>query len=366
MPDVLRVDVQPATIELKPGGDPAQLEVRIFNGTAIIDEFSVAAAGTEPWLQSEPTAMRLFPDKEGTVALTLAVAPGALVPAGDRTVTIQVSSTSTPGLSATRQVTVRVATVAGGVALTLQPQVVRGGSSGDLTATLSNGGNAPLSLGMGGSDTEGAVSFSFSPQQVTVPVGGSATVGVRVTAPRAFFGTERQRSITVRADGAPAPLTAGATFVQAPRFTPGTLRALRTVLTLLAAAALIGGAFGTWVTGIGTLTGVELGYEEYAAIAFSTDAPDHGTNLSDEVVTFFTSAGFVSIFFGVLVLLGAPTRSGKLTRVAGMLALVIVLAVFAVIFVSPEAIDPPPGIGIGAIAAAAGAVVAIVGGSVGT
>lgn len=365
MPNVLRVDVQPATVELKPGGDPAQLQVRIFNGTAIIDEFSVAAVGTEPWLQSEPTALRLFPDKEGTIALTLAVAPGALVPAGDRTVAVQVASTSTPSLSATSQVTVRVATVAGGVALTLQPQVVRGGRSGDLTAMLSNGGNAPLNLGMGGSDTEGAVSFSFSPQQVTVPMGGSATVGVRVTAPRAFFGTERQRTITIRADGAPAPLTASATFVQAPRFTPGTLRTLRTVLTLLAAAALIGGAFATWVTGIGTFTGVELGYKEYAAIAFSTDAPDSGTRLSEDVVRFFTSAGFVSIFFGTLVLLGAPTRTGKLTRVAGMLALVVVLAVFAVLFVSQDAIGTP-GIGIGAIAAAAGAVVAIVGGSVGT
>jgi hypothetical protein len=365
MPDVLRVDVQPATVELKPGGDPAQLEVRIFNGTAIIDEFSVAAIGTEQWLQSEPAAVRLFPDKEGTVALMLEIAPGAMVPAGDRSVTVQVSSTSTPGLSTTKQVTVRVATVAGGVALTLQPQVVRGGSSGNLTATLSNGGNAPLQLSMAGSDAEGAASFSFSPQQVTVPVGGSAAVGVRVAAPREFFGTERQRSITVRAEGAPTPLTASATFVQAPRFTPGTLRALRTLLTLLAAAALIGGAFATWVTDIGTFTGVELGYKEYAAIAFSTEAPDSGTRLSEDVVRFFTSAGFVSIFFGALVLLGAPTRTGKLTRVAGMLALVVVLAVFAVLFVSPDAIGTP-GIGIGAIAAAAGAVVAIVGGSVGT
>ena len=366
MPDVLRVDVQPATVELKPGGDPAQLEVRIFNGTAIIDEFSVAALGTEPWLVSEPAALRLFPDKDGTATLTLGIAPGAMVPAGDRPVTVQVSSTSTPGLSTTKQVTVRVATVAGGgVALTLQPQVVRGGSSGDLTATLSNGGNAPLSLSMAGSDAEGAATFSFSPQQVTVPAGGSAAVGVRVAAPREFFGTERQRIITVRADGAATPLTASATFVQAPRFTPGTLRALRTFLTLLAAAALIGGAFATWVTKIDTLSGVELGYEKYAEIAFSADAPDHGTNLSDELVTFFTSAGFISIFFGALVLLGAPTRTGKLTRVAGMLALVVVLAVFAVLFVSPDAAGTP-GIGIGAIAAAAGAVVAIVGGSVGT
>lgn len=367
MPDVLRVDVQPSTIELKPGGEPARLEVRIFNGTAIIDEFAVAVAGGGEWLDAAPASLRLFPDKDGTVTLDLSVPPGRLVPAGDRMVVVQVTSTSTPSLASSAQVTVRVAALAGTLTMTLQPQVVRGGSSADLTATLSNGGNAPVQLALRGTDPEGAVGFRFTPEQVAVPMGGSATAGVRVTAPRAFFGTERQRNLTVQADGTTTPLTASATFVQAPRFTTGSLRALRTVLTLLAAAALIGGAFATWVTvtGADPFTGVELGYEEYAAIAFATDAPDARTKLSEDVVRFFTSAGFVAIFFGVLVLLGALTRSGKLTRVAGMLALVVILAVFAVLFVSPDAIDTP-GIGTGAIAAAAGALLAIVGGSVGT
>lgn len=364
MPDVLRVGVEPSRVELTPGGEPAVVEVRIFNGTEIIDEFTVEAIGTGEWLDVAPASVRLFPDKEGVAGLTLAIPPGKLVPAGERTVGIQVTSTSTPSLSSVDKVVVGVTAIAAEVAMTLQPQVVRGGTTGDLTVTLSNGGNAPLHLTMSGSEPEGATRFGFTPQQVEVPMGGTTTVGLRVRAPRAFFGTERQRSLTVRAEGTQPPLTASATFVQAPRFTEASLRILRIVLTLLAAAALIMGAFGTWLTANGTYTGVELDYEVYAKSAFDVDLRGPEEVLSEDVV-FLASAGFVAIFFGVLVALGALTRTGKLTRVAGLLILIVILALFAVLFVAPNAVESIE-VGRGAIAAAAGAVLAIVAGSIGT
>lgn len=362
MPDVLRVDVQPDKVQVTPGGQPVVVQARIFNGSQIIDEFNVTAMGTGQWLEVEAATVRLFPDKEDLAELRFAIPLGQFVPAGPRTVGIQVASASNPELSTIQQITVHVAEVVSGEVMTLEPQICRGDGSAQLTATVSNGGNTPMRLTMSGHDAESVAKFAFSPQVVDVPPGGQATVGVKVSAPRAFFGQERQRQLTINADGGHSPMSASANFIQAPRFTTGSVRWLRVLLTLIAAGLMIFGAFQSWTTGV---RGVELDYQKYGEMAFDATLSGVETNLSSELVSFFTSAGFVTIFFAVLVALGSLTRSGKTTRVAGALALILILALFAVLFVSPKAIDNPT-IDSGGAIAAAGALLAIIAGSVGT
>lgn len=367
MSDVLRIGVEPESVEVTPGGAPVVVKVRVFNGTAIIDEFHVSAIGVGQWLSAAPASVRLFPDKEDSVDLTLAIPPGQFVPAGARTVGIQVTSASNPALVETRQIQVTVGAVAAEVTLTVQPQIVRGGKRAELAATVQNAGNTPLAIALTGQDAEGVVRFDFTPPRLDIPPGGQASARVVARAPRAFFGTETQRQLTIRGEGGATPLVANATFLQAPAFTTGSLRWLRTLVTLLAAALMVAGAFATWVTVqlLGSANGVELDYQGYSFIAFDAVPPLPEDEQLADLASFFGSAGFVTLFFAAFVALGVLTESGKMTRVAGALCLVVILALFAVLFVIPNDV-PPPTIGLGAILAAAGSILAIVGGSIGT
>ena len=363
MPDLLRVEVEPRNIQVTPGGTPVSLKVRVFNGTRVIDEFKIAAIGTGQWLQADSATLRLFPDKEDEAELSLSVTPGQFVPAGPRTIGIRVDSTSNPDLSRTERVDVEVAAVVAEESLFLEPSVVRGGSKAELKATLVNKGNVPLNLTFIGQDAENAARFEFDPQQVQVPPGGQAIARVSATAPRAFFGKETQRQLQVQAQGGHVPLVATATFLQAPRYTQGWLRSLRVFLTLIAAGALIAGAFMLWTSAPERHSGVNLDYRAYGRMAFGADLQTPSTSLSEDVLTFVTSAGFLSIFLGVIALLGALTSSGKATRVAGALALLVLLALFVVLYVAPGS-EGTPSIEVGALVVTAGSILAIVGGSI--
>jgi hypothetical protein len=362
VPDVLRVDVQPRSIQVIPGGAPQTLKLRVFNGTRVIDEFKISAIGTGQWLQAGSATLRLFPDKEDEAEIAVSIPAGQFVPAGPRTIGVRVDSTSNPNLSTTEQVDVDVAAVTAEVTMTVEPQLIRGGKTAEMNATIVNKGNVPFTVTFAGQDAENAARFGFRPQSVEVPAGGQASTRVTASAPRAFFGTETQRQLTISAQGAPVPLIATATFLQAPRYTQGWLRALRTFLSVLAAGVMIVGAFMVWTHAPELRKGVDLDYRAYGRMAFNANLQTPSTSLSDDVLTFVTSAGFVAIFLGVIALLGAMTSTGKLTRVAGAIALFLVLAAFVVLYVSPGS-QGTPSIGPGAIAVVVGAIVAIVGGS---
>jgi hypothetical protein len=136
-----------------------------------------------------------------------------------------------------------------------------------------------------------------------------------------------------------APTTAGTTPVAPVATTAATTTApvgvgpsagglsMRIILTLLGAALMIGGAFLTWFNfgdvPEGALVPGGAGTELNWSILYSTESP-FGT--PDDPQGFFTSIGFVAIILGLLALLGLALSTGWLTRVAGVLGILIVVA----------------------------------------
>lgn len=142
----------------------------------------------------------------------------------------------------------------------------------------------------------------------------------------------------------------------------------RIVLTLLGAAGMILGAFLNWFNfGDAVPPGVDVpgtaGIEWNWSILYSTEDPFDAS--------FFSSIGFVVIVLGLVALLGLALRTGWLTRLAGVLAIVVVVLYAITLYRVPAEEAGPEGlsiaeIGIGAWIVAAGGLVVLIAGFLGS
>jgi len=350
----LRVVVDPSSVEVTPGGPVVTLSVRIYNASAIVDEFVAQAVGTGEWLDAPAHRVRLFPETDQVVQFQLSTPPGRLVPAGPRTIGIKVTSATDPANARVERVQVSVREVIAEESMHVEPQIVRGGDVGDFHATIRNRGNAPLNLTLTGQDAEDLCTVDFNPRTLQLPPGGEAQVWIRVTGKRPSRGADRQRALTFRAEGAHVPLSASATFIQTPRYTRGKMLLARIAFTLAGAAAMVLGSLLDWVRSI---PGLRLGWRAYIDLAFSHPSK-LPVALGSGPASALRSVGLVALVLGVVAGLGLFTRKGRLTRAAGALGL---LGVGAFVVTVLRASGAPP-VGVGAWVALAGAIIALAGG----
>jgi hypothetical protein len=172
-------------------------------------------------------------------------------------------------------------------------------------------------------------------------------------------------------DEAPAPPPAPATTTAAVDVGPtaGGLSA-RIILTLVGAAAMIVGAFLDWfafpenIVPPGADVPGTAGIEWNWSILYSTETDPFDAS-------FFTSVGFIAIVLGLLALLGLALRTGWLTRLAGVLGIVVVILYAITLYRVPEDQSVPGGfsisqIGLGAWIVVAGGLIVLVAGFLGS
>lgn len=150
--------------------------------------------------------------------------------------------------------------------------------------------------------------------------------------------------VTPAARTAPAPVV--------PRAGAGSL-AGRILLTLAGAAGLIVGAFLDYVRVPVSVVGTDLS----AKVLWTTTGRT--------TKSFVLSVGFMMIVLGLLAVIGLAFRSGWLTRLAAVLA-IAGFVLFAIMLQRSPATTLPDSIGIGAWLGLTGAIVALIGGFLGT
>lgn len=220
----------------------------------------------------------------------------------------------------------------------VRPERATGSPSARYSVTLRNSGNAPQTISLTASDPDDLLHFRFSATRLELAADAQRSVDLQVDTQAPAGERERERRFALAATSLQSSAEAAAVFVQPPRGQPRwsdrhfVLR-LRVVLTLLAAALLIGGSFASWIDDRGTaLTGVcangiASGCLDYAdAVAAIT-----GTDLAGSVPAglpgifyFVTSAGFLTIVLGVVALAGL--RRGRSTWLAGVVAALLLVA----------------------------------------
>ncbi|HEX3542818.1 MAG TPA: carboxypeptidase-like regulatory domain-containing protein [Acidimicrobiales bacterium] len=227
----MRIHVFPEQLDLTPG-EPASIQVDIFNDRDVIEGFVVSLVGIAAEILSvQPEELSLFPESGGSV--TIVFSPSLQLAAGKRAAGVRVASTTDAALSEVVEVPITVAQRMA-VALDVQPQTVTGGGRAHFGLVVENQGNAKISVTLAGKDPESALEFRMTPARVDVPPGGRKVCRAVASGKRPFVGTPVARVITFSGQGDGGRQETMATFIQRPFASRGAL----TFLALLAALAV--------------------------------------------------------------------------------------------------------------------------------
>lgn len=255
----LQVHVQPERVELRLG-EPVAIEVQIFNGSPIVDEFAVELLGPtydplQPdWIAAAPVALPLFPDATGSIAITLLAPAGSLFAAGAHRLGVRVYSTTERQQAVIGEITIAVASQPS-MYMHLEPETLNGGRTAELEVQVRNTGNSPLHLVLGADDPANALTFKFGQREVDLPLDTEQFIRLEVAGRRPLIGRTAQRAFSVAAtltdraaelDVEPVPFgepaRANGIFNQRPWISSGILMVfavLLPVLAILAAAFII-------------------------------------------------------------------------------------------------------------------------------
>ncbi len=184
------VALDPETLTVE-AGQRGVARLRILNQGSQVDHFSVRVDGIPPsWITLPREPLRLTPNEEGTVTLTFNPPRDPRSTAGAHPLTIYATSQADPARHAETGGTLHVPPFHA-FAAELRPQQI---STGNARLLLSNGGNAPASLAVSGTDPAEALFIQAQPPQVTLQPGQQQTVALetRTRARRPLFGTSQR------------------------------------------------------------------------------------------------------------------------------------------------------------------------------
>ena len=252
----------------------------------------------------------------------------------------------------------------------LEPSVVRvrnSGSGSTVVQVDNRGGSRPRRIQFGGHDPERVVRFTFDPPVLDLAPGQVGGARVNISAPRPDGGEQSNRPFTVVASDGSRETESTGSFVQE----SSDWRPLwRILLTVVGALLMVGGCFLVWNTNAGLQIPEEFGDQvapnitglewSLPAIDVASESVAPGVQFTDlpNNLDPLVSAGAVIILLAALVLFGLTGSSGRLTRLAALVAAVGLAA-----FVVAVQLQPDTGnIGAGVFVIFAGCAIAFVGG----
>ncbi|MGB3858960.1 MAG: hypothetical protein WA912_06850 [Ornithinimicrobium sp.] len=211
------VGVDPGEWVVTPGGVPITVPVRVANQSTIVDAYRVVVQDQPDWLQAEAPELRLLPGTDESVTLALSVVPGVMVDAQQLELILRVESIASATLYADVGLYLYVGVVKGEMGLTLEPTTVRmkDETSAHFRIVVDNKhSNESLWASLKGSDSESAVTFTFSPAHLDVPAGRSLAAKLDVEAPLPEPGREVSRSLRITVAEGRRKVETTATLIQ--------------------------------------------------------------------------------------------------------------------------------------------------------
>lgn len=195
----LRVVLESDTLTLTPG-QPAVVRLTLGNLGSTVDHLRLTVEGVPAsWVRVPPQEVQLNPGTQAPVALNVIVPRVVESYAGEYPVTVRARSRENPGESGTAQALWSVLPFASDT-LALAPSRAGGRTEAAYTATMQNEGNGGTRYTLRGQDKEGKLNYRFAQPVVELDPGGSADVGLTVSAPRRWIGMSTVRPFAVYAD----------------------------------------------------------------------------------------------------------------------------------------------------------------------
>jgi hypothetical protein len=236
----MRVEVNPRSAVAAPG-KPAVFTIQVFNTEPLISGHRIRVLGADSeWTSLDKEQISLFPDTTGVAVLAVTFPMGS--PAGARRVSVEVSEITEPYAVEVVDLDLEIPS-APALAIKLDPVSISAGRHGALTAIVSNTGNITQEVKLEGEDDERQVTFSFSPEEMSLVPAESRAVNVGVAARRPLTGSPKVRPFKVTLSGdAPTenqPPQGLATFVQKAWLTRGHLALIGLLLAATVFAAVL-------------------------------------------------------------------------------------------------------------------------------
>jgi len=333
-------------------GQSVVAEVVVKNTGNVVDQYTLQVFGeATAWTTVDPPSINLVPDAEGPVTVTFHPPRRADVLAGMKP--FRILATSRKDFRVTTFVDGTI-TVGAFEEVTSHLRSQYGeGPNAVYEVLVENRGNTRTVVHLAAVDERQALALAVSHPALSVPPGGWASAEVRVdprTPPVVGEVVMHAFRVLVRA-GSDEPSSLDAQFAQAPARPSVEVNwwpVVRVVLTLLGALLMLMGAAAEWEQGIG---GLDLSYATYVNQVF-----DGNVSEPSGISTTFVSLGLPVVVLAAIAGIGVFTERGGLTRLAGMLAALLMLAFMFT--VADADIDG----GSGPLIVLLGAIVAVVGG----
>ena len=242
-------------LQVEPGGQ-AQLSVTVRNPGHLVESFRLDVVGLDStWWQVHPPELPVYPGQEESALVVLnppdrAQAPDGALPFGVRAV-----STLDPGRSVVEEADLEVGRILD-LQATIRPVTSRGRWLGRHQVTYTNWGNSPVYLRLSANDKDDQLGFRITPEQVSVPIGGSARARIWVRPVKPFLrGTPVNRPFQVVGEsgtgtpiGTPRSVAARAGVPEPGR--PVLDAALHQIPILSRSVLMAGGLLGLGVAGV--------------------------------------------------------------------------------------------------------------------
>lgn len=202
------VSLQQTTFSVDPGSS-VSTEMRIRNNGSVVDQFSFQPLGdAAPWITVTPPMVRLFPDTDAVVTITIAPPRNSSSRAGIATWAVKAVPQEDPAGATVTEGTVDVGAFVE-IGAELQPVTGRGRLTGRFDLAIDNRGNVMVPVHVNGTDSEQALGFEISHRRSTpnpVPLTSPSCGSSRPRrSGRASRRTTRSRSWSSRRHGSIAP-----------------------------------------------------------------------------------------------------------------------------------------------------------------
>jgi eukaryotic-like serine/threonine-protein kinase len=265
------VAIDPARVRAAPGTRTA-LNVELFNEGMTVDHFRVSVEGLPAtWYSIPQETVQLLPGASGRLAVALHPPRASSATAGAHPFDVVVQGMAAPRERAAVRSQLELEPYQE-FGLDLQPSHLQDGAT--VRLLLTNSGNGPLAVTLGGRDPADAIIFSSPQREAELGPGQQVEIPFRVSARRRpFFGTRQQLPFTVQAAATSGEVRAAqGQLAVAPRLPMWLLPILGTLLLLLCIGGVAGGR--AILGGRATATADQIAALTATALAFDESDPD--------------------------------------------------------------------------------------------
>jgi len=223
-----------SSLSVEPGGQ-AEVRLRVRNTGAVVDSFTFEPVGVPAgWVTITPAEVRLFPETEEYVTVTVTPPRSSETPLGELTFALRVISAEDADGSVAEELRLMIAEF-GQQGGELHPKTSTGRTKGDHELAVDNHGNTKISPEFAGIDVDNLLTFEIKPPTVTVEP-GTAAIAVVTVKPRKRFWRGKPKTLPFQVsvtDGENEPYLLDGNFVQQPMVPKWLWKALLALLLLL-------------------------------------------------------------------------------------------------------------------------------------